>query len=244
MKTKMWRMLIAVIVILPMTLVSCHDDYLIGISGQGEIVEQTILPDDFDGFVSDISADIYLTQGAEQKVVIEAQQNIIDNIEVDRVASGIWTIRYHELVRWSKPVKIYITIPTLTKAGINGSGEITGLTPFTNLDLLKLFIAGSGGMELDTESQQMDATITGSGDLKMVGQTGKLNLMVTGSGSFHGYDLTTPRAEMTITGSGSARITAEEFLKVNVSGSGDVYYLGNPALDVHVSGSGSVIRGR
>jgi hypothetical protein len=243
MKTKMWRMMIAAIVILPMTLVSCHDEFFLGINGQGEIVEETVSLDDFDGFVSGISADIYLTQGDHQEVVIKAQQNIIDNIDLDRIESGIWTIRYHEMVRFSKPVKIYITIPTLTKAGVSGSGEITGLTPFTNLDLLKLSISGSGSMDLDTESKEMDVTISGSGDLKMAGKTDNLYLKVSGSGGFHGMDLVTKSAELTISGSGNARLTVEDYLQVLVSGSGDVYYYGSPELNVHISGSGSVVRG-
>ena len=243
MKTKMWKSMIAAIVILPMTLVSCHDEFMIGISGQGDMVEQTINPDLFDGFVSNIAAEIYLTQGAEQLVVVEAQQNIIDNLDLDHIDSGIWTIRYHEPVRFAKPVKIYITIPTLTKAGINGSGEITGLTPFTNLDQLKLFIAGSGGMNLNTESKEMNVTVTGSGDVSMVGKTDQLSLIVSGSGSFHGPDYVTRRAEMTVSGSGSARLTVDEFLQVIVSGSGDVYYYGDPEIDKHISGSGSVVRG-
>jgi len=244
MKTKMRNMMIAVLVILPMAFVSCHDEFMIGISGQGEIVEQTINLDDFDGFVSAISADIYLTQGDKQEVVIEAQQNIIDNIDLNRVENGKWTIRYHQMVRHSKQVKIYITITTLNIAGISGSGAIAGLTPFTSLDNLKLIISGSGSMDLDTESKSMDVAISGSGDLKMVGKTDKLNLFVSGSGSFNGKDLVTPRAEMTISGSGSARLTVEEYLQVLVSGSGNVYYSGNPELDVHVSGSGSVVRDR
>jgi hypothetical protein len=244
MKTKMWKMMIATIVILPMALVSCQDEWMPGISGQGEIVEQAISPDDFNGFVSALSADIYLTQGETREVIVKAQQNIIDNIETDRVEGGIWTIRYHEPVRFAKPVKIFITIPTLSVAAISGSGEITGLTRFTGLDQLKLFISGSGGITLDADSKSAELAISGSGDMTMAGGTDKVNLIISGSGSFRGSDLVTPRAEMIISGSGSTRITVEEFLQVLVSGSGNVYYTGNPELDVHVSGSGSVVRNR
>jgi len=244
MKTKMWKSMIAAIVILPMTLVSCHDEWMPGISGQGEIVEQTVSLDDFDGFVSGIAADIYLTQGDRQEVVIRAQQNIIDDIDLSRVENGIWTIHFDHLVRYSRPVKIYITIPTLTKAAVSGSGNVTGLTRFTGLDQLKLNISGSGGMDLDTDSREVDATITGSGDFRMEGRTDQVNLTVTGSGSFHGTDFMTPRADLTISGSGSARLTVEDYLQVRVTGSGNVYYYGNPELDVHVSGSGNVTHGR
>jgi hypothetical protein len=242
MKTKMWKMLIATIVILPMTLVSCHDDFMIGISGQGEIVEQTINPGHFDGFVSGIPADIYLTQGSEQKVVIRAQQNIIDNIETDRFDSGTWTIHYRELVRYSKPVKIFITVPTLNKAGVSGSGNIVGMTPFTNLDKLNLIVSGSGSIDLNSVSNQADVIVSGSGTITLEGGTDQVNMVISGSGSFHGTNFITRRAEVFVSGSGDARLGVDEYLRATVSGSGDVYYYGNPELVRHISGSGSIVR--
>lgn len=242
MKTKMWKLMIAALAVLPVALVSCSDELIPGITGRGEIVEQNMNVDDMTGFVTTISAEVYISQGTQQEVRVVAQQNIIDNIDFDPVTDGIWTIHYRDNVWNAKPVKIYITLPTLTLAGISGSGEIKGLTPFTGLEDLSLVVSGSGSMDLETESQKLDAAISGSGDLVISGKTGQVTLVVSGSGGFHGTDLVTPQAEMTISGSGSARLTVEEHLHALVSGSGNVYYLGNPELDVHVSGSGSVNR--
>lgn len=229
--------------VLPLFLFSGCEEYVIGINGQGEIVEETVILDDFDGFVSGIEADIYVTQGDRQEVVIRAQQNIIDNIDLDRVYDGTWTIRYHQWVGYSKPVKIYITVPTLTQAAISGSGDIFGLTPFTDLDQLTLRISGSGNIDLETESKALDASISGSGDLYLAGQTDDFDLTVSGSGSLKGTNLVATRADLRISGSGNARLRVEDFLRVVVSGSGDVNYAGNPELDVHISGSGTVIHG-
>ena len=79
MKTTMWKTGIAA-AIMTMALASCHDEFFPGVTGQGEVVSETVSLNDFDGFVSAISADIYLTQGDKQEVVVEAQQNIIDEI--------------------------------------------------------------------------------------------------------------------------------------------------------------------
>jgi hypothetical protein len=242
MKSKMRKLMIAMVAILPLALASCHDEFMFGISGQGEIVQQTISTDNFDGFVSAIAADIYVAQGETLKVEIEAQQNIIDNIDFDQVVDGIWTIHYHEMVRYSKPVKIYITMPTLTMAGISGSGKIEGITAFKGLEKLHLVISGSGNIDLETESKLLDVIISGSGEMLLSGNTEKLNLLISGSGGFHGTALSTTKAETTISGSGSARITVEEQLNALISGSGSIFYAGNPDLDVHVSGSGRVVR--
>jgi hypothetical protein len=243
MKTKEWKSAIALFAVIPLLLFSGCEEYVIGINGQGEIVEETVILDDFDGFVSGIAADIYVTQGDRQEVVIRAQQNIIDNIDLDRVYDGIWTITYHQWVGYSKPVKIYITIPTLTKAAISGSGDIYGVTPFTDLDDLILRVSGSGNIDLETESASLDVSVSGSGDLKLSGITDDLDLVVSGSGNLKAMGLVTRRADLRISGSGSARLKVEDFLRVYVSGSGDVIYEGNPELDIHISGSGTVIRG-
>lgn len=235
------KLMIALVAILPMTLVSCQDDFMFGVSGQGEIVKQTVQIEDFDGFVSTIAADIFITQGDEQEVVIEAQQNIIDEINLDRVDNGIWTIHFRHNVHYARPIKIYITMPTLTKAGITGSGDIEGVTAFTGLDRLKLFITGSGSIDLDSDSEEIDAEITGSGDMKLYGSTERVDLLISGSGGFLGKDLKTAEAEITITGSGNARLNVEEYLKVFIAGSGTIYYIGNPEVDLHISGSGNVI---
>jgi hypothetical protein len=244
MKTKMWKMMLIALVTIPMALVSCHDDLMIGISGHGEIVEETIQVNEFTGFVSTIAADIYLKQGDTQEVVIVAQQNIIDNIDIDWFDNGVWTIGYRDIVRYAKPVKIYITVPDLTKAVISGSGNVTGLTPFVGLDRLRLLISGSGSMDLDVEANQVDAAVSGSGNIQLAGNTDKVELLISGSGSFRAADMVTGRADITISGSGGARITVEEYLNVHVTGSGNIYYYGNPEIDVHVSGSGSVIHGQ
>ena len=242
MKMSSRKLMIALVAILPMVLVSCQDDFMFGVSGRGDIVKETVQLDDFDGFISTISADIYINQGDEQEVIIEAQQNIIDEINLDRVDNGIWTIHFRHIVHYARPIKIYITMPTLTKAGITGSGDIEGVTPFTGLDRLKLFITGSGSIDLDSDSKELDAEITGSGDMKLYGSSETVDLLISGSGGFLAKDLKTTDAEITITGSGNARLSVEEFLKVIITGSGTVYYAGNPEVELHVSGSGNVIR--
>jgi hypothetical protein len=243
MKTRTLGMMLAVIAILPITFCSCHDEFLDVLRGHGEIVEQTVNLDDFDGFVSSIYADIHLTQGEKQEVIIQAQQNIIDNIDLTRVENGIWIIHFNQnMVKYSEPVKLFITIPTLTKAGINGYGTITGLTPFINLDQLNLSISGAGSIDLETQSNQMDIIVSGSGDLNMVGNTDQLNMTISGAGDFHGSEFVTRLADLTISGSGTARLAVEEYLRVFVTGSGNVYYTGNPKIDKHILGSGNIYR--
>jgi len=239
MKNKVWMML----VVSSLLITSCHPEFVPGIVGRGEIVTQTLDVDDFTGFVSTIAADVYISQGDEFEVIMEAQQNIIDDLDTDWISNGIWTIKYRHWIKFSKPVKLFITMPDLTKACIAGSGSVSGETSFTNLGNLDLVITGSGSVDLDVDCADLDITISGSGDMQLEGYAENLDCLITGSGKIRGADLNLNRAEIRITGSGDAWLNVEEYLDVVISGSGNVFYYGDPELSSRISGSGEVKRG-
>lgn len=242
MKTNVRNYLLTILAVMPILLVSCEDGFFGGIVGEGEVVRTSLDVNDFDGFVSTIAADIYVSQGDEFEVVMEAQENIIENLNISWVRNGIWTIKYYHWVSHSKPVKFFITLPELTKVGLSGSGAILGETMFNASSRLNLSISGSGSIDLETENDEMNILISGSGDIYLAGKADYIDCSISGSGGVFAYDLATQRADVILSGSGDTRLNVEEYLDVIISGSGNVYYRGEPNLDYHISGSGKVKR--
>lgn len=214
-----------------------------GIIGRGAIETRTLVMDDFTGFKNAIAADIYISQGDEQKVIIEAQENIIDILSLDRVESGFWTIKYDDLdfVGRIKPVKIYITVPSLDKLEISGSGDVRGETSFTDLDELDLVVSGSGNIFLDLESESLELNVSGSGDIRLTGKAQIMNANISGSGNIKAFDLLSNRVNCRISGGGDARLSVEDYFIAVISGGGNIIYKGTPEMYVRVSGSGRVI---
>lgn len=228
--------------VMPLLMVSCDADVLPGIHGEGDVVTETLMLDDFTGFSNSIAADIYLSQGDEQEVIIEAQQNIIDNLDFDGNDDGFWKIKYDRWVRRAKPIKIYITIPSLDKVSISGAGDIQGETSFTNLENLELKISGAGGMDLDFDCEDLTIKVSGAGDFTLSGESNSIDASISGAGNLRAFDLQTERADFSVSGSGSAKLNVSDYLKVSISGAGSVIYRGTPETDIHVSGSGSVTK--
>ncbi len=56
------------------------------------------------------------------------------------------------------------------------------------------------------------------------------------------FNLIAENADINISGSGNAEITANQLLKVKIAGSGNVYYKSNPVINLEVSGSGKVVK--
>ena len=176
------------------------------------------------------------------------------------VVDGIWEIDYDERVRKAEPVQIDITLPSLTFAQVSGSGDVTGLTPFTELEDLELKICGTGDMDLDltcsqlwatitgagsmdlyTECSSVESKITGSGNLHYAGSAPSHTIRITGSGKLQGYELATENTSISVTGSGDCEVNVQDNLDVDISGSGNVYYTGQPGINANITGTGRLI---
>ncbi|MFQ5445441.1 MAG: head GIN domain-containing protein [Saprospiraceae bacterium] len=208
------------------------------ISGKGPKVTKELSLSSFDGIGLSINADVYLRQGP-QSVKIEAQQNILDNIKTE-VGDDSWNIRFIKKVRHHDGVKIWISIPSLSRIAVSGSGDVKSTGDFANLGDLALAVSGSGNITLGATSQSVKAAISGSGDIVLSGATGDFSVSIAGSGDIRAKDLVATGCNASISGSGDASVHATKKLNVAIVGSGDVVYSGNPSVRSKISGSGDV----
>ena len=189
------------------------------ITGEGSSVKKELDIADFTGIGLGISADIYLTKG-RQKVTIEAQQNIIDNLKKD-VKSGTWHIEHDKNVKNHNKITIWISMTSVEELSIAGSGRIITEDSFDGLGDLEFSRAGSGTTQFAGSATSLEVSIAGSGDVKA-------------------GDLKVENCEVSISGSGDCSIEVSKKLEVSIAGSGDVRYKGSPRVSSSIAGSGDV----
>lgn len=190
------------------------------ISGQGEIVKKKLNVANFSSLGLGIKATIYLTQGSTQSVEVEAQQNIIDNLDLE-VENGSWSIKGKKRIKDYKDVVFHITMPTVKGLSIGGSGKIVGKNEFKNLDDLKVSIGGSG-------------------EVSLAGSASSTSISIAGSGKVDIRQLDSSSSKVSIAGSGDAYVDVKDKLTVSIAGSGSVFYAGKPSVKTSVAGSGKV----
>jgi len=211
------------------------------IKGSGPVVSEDFDLPDVTSISLSIDADVEITYGETQEIIIEAQQNIIDNVEKYVDSDGFWRISYYRSVRSHENVTIYITTPVMDYITISGSRSVETTNHFPDLDDVLLKISGSGHIEMDADANIIESDISGSGSIHISGSAFEQQIDISGSGSVHAFDLITQETYIKISGSGSSEVYAEEILEVKISGSGNVYYKGNPQIDANISGSGGII---
>ena len=233
----------SVILLTMILMTSCQDRGNNGlfncIEGEGDVVTQELLINEFTSVKSRGTSQVYITQGNEIKVEVEGQQNIIDNIEVD-IQNGVWEIEFDKCQRNFTDLKIYITMPIIKSLEVSGSGDMFGQDAFV-VDDIDLKVDGSGSIDVAIDgATEVDARISGSGKIKLEGTTNYLGSKISGSGDLEAYDLEANIGNLKIVGSGDAEVTVYDELDVRIEGSGDVYYKGNPIINVDITGSGDL----
>ncbi len=222
-----------------LSIITCQSSGSAFIKGEGEVVRHEITLDALNGINLGISDEVILTQGSPQKILLEGQQNIIDNIKHD-VKNGVWNIYFDKSVRNSKPVIVHITLSSLDEVGISGSGSIRSTNKFSGSDKMDVSVAGSGNVTLDYTTSSTDLSLSGSGSANLSGESNDLSIAISGSGIVNTVNLISEDCEIHISGSGDAAVNATKTLEASISGSGEVQYKGSPSLNSHISGSGHV----
>jgi hypothetical protein len=221
-------------------LTACDDDV---IRGRGDVVTDFRVVSTFDAVEVNGDFEVYLTQGSGQEVRLEGQDNVLDAITT-KIDGRELEIKFKPFVnvRSHKPIRVYITNPTLTSLELSGSSRAEGRTPWT-VDNLHLKLSGSGSVALEVrEANALDSRISGSGSMRLSGDAEDFESEISGSGDVRAFSLVTKRANARISGSGNCELTVTQSLNARISGSGNVRYRGEPLVNVSVSGSGKVTR--
>ena len=232
------------------------------VQGSGKVISEERPVSGFDQVALLGIGDVIITQGAEEGLRIEAEDNLLEYI-TSEVHNGKLEIGFKPEMAFSfrptQPIKFHVAMKTVTAVSLSGSGNISAENLLA--DELSLTLSGSGNIRIDRlEAKTLRSTLSGSGDLQvgelavetvdttlsgsgkcsLAGQTMAQAMRISGSGNYHAFDLQSQTADLTITGSGNVEAWVTEKIDVTVTGSGDIRYYGAPDISERITGSGHV----
>ena len=219
-------------------LTSCMHNRIVCDKGSGKIEKQEVKLTNFKTIELRNSGNVYITQGNEEKITIETDDNIFQNL-ITEIDEGELILENKNSICPSK-LNYYVTMKDIKGFKISGSGSIKADGPIISDDLF-FKISGSGDVKFDTvEVLKVGVMILGSGDVKIKGKTEKFASEINGSGDVFVKSLVCDYAKIETNGSGDVRLTVNKELKVEINGSGDVFYSGNPSnVNIRIRGSGT-----
>ncbi|MCU0405018.1 MAG: DUF2807 domain-containing protein [Chitinophagaceae bacterium] len=179
---------------------------------------------------------------SESKVEFTVDENLVKYVMIDQDGDRL-RIRTKNNVNLKPSRSIEVTLygDDMEKFELAGSSTLRSEGMLENENKIEVVIAGSGDAKLDIKTPVTKVKIGGSGKVEMNGKTRDAKIDIAGSGDFLGETLLSENVEISIAGSGNARVFASMDLQINIAGSGDVFYTGKPAnVKKNIAGSGRI----
>ena len=215
------------------------------VRGTGNVITEPRQVGHFNRVSMGGSGELAVTQGDEESLAIEADDNLLRHIQSEvkdgtlflGIKGGNWSDR----IQPTKRVKFNVIMKQIAGLDLSGSGSIRA-SRITTQDL-DIDVSGSGDVTISSlTAQKLDVGLSGSATCAFSGgKVSRQGIDISGSGQYRAPKLESQTVDATISGSGHATVWAEESLSVNISGSGEVDYFGSPGkITKKVSGSGSI----
>ena len=189
------------------------------------------------------SFDVEIVQGTPASVTVKADENLLPYITTTN-EDGALVIRTkdHYNIRSDDNIKVTVVTDRLEEVQIAGSGNVKSYDKFTGGDHLKIGVAGSGDIDLNINTPEIESSIAGTGNIRLRGETRESKIEIAGMGDYMAGELMSEKVEIHIQGSGNAEVFAENELDINIAGSGDVKYKGNAVVKQKIAGSGKITK--
>ncbi|VAW27964.1 hypothetical protein MNBD_BACTEROID07-725 [hydrothermal vent metagenome] len=206
--------------------------------GNGIVEEQTRALKGFSAISSTGSVDVFVKQGDAYSVVVRADGNLLNYVKTE-VRNNTLFISVTRNIWRAKTLEVHITMKTLQKVVMSGSGDFYSNAPFSAQNL-QFVLSGSGDVKAALAAKNVQIKVRGSGDIEVNGIRGNLGIDVKGSGDVEASGLQLETCFLNMLGSGDVKLKGRaDRLTARALGSGDLEAGGLSAVSVSVSNTGS-----
>ncbi len=205
--------------------------------GNGRIVRENRSHRNFSGIKVGGSFDVFIQQGNTERVTIEADENLMDQIET-KVEQGVLVIRTRKGIENASKLNVFVTIESLDFLKVSGAADLVAEDHIRVRDL-EIQSSGSSDIKLmNLNAEKINCSSTGSSDIKLVGRADTINGNFSGSSDLKASELRAKHCKLRLSGSSDAKVYVAISIDAVTSGSSDIYCSGNPERR-RVTSSGS-----
>ena len=213
------------------------------VRGSGTMIEDARPVSNFDKLSLNGIGDLILTQGDQESLRIEGEDNILGQIET-KVQDGTLVIslmdpNWEETVQPTHRVVYHLSMKNVHQLELTGVGSIN--IGQLKTDELEILSSGVEGIDIgNLSAQTLKVALRGEGQCNLGGQVDSQEVELSGTGQYNASKLQSQDAAVDLSGSGSASVWVEKSLTANLSGTGSVYYYGAPQVEKTITGTGGV----
>jgi hypothetical protein len=211
---------------------SCQFDINLGeVNGNGNVTTETRNVGDFTAVRGSAGMDVFLTEGSENKVVIEADENLMENIEA-YVENGVLKISTKKSIGRSKSQKAHVTYISLESIEASSGADVIGNSVIKS-ETLSLESSSGADLEVEILAKEVYASSSSGSDLKISGKATRLIADASSGSDIKARELEVISCKASASSGADISVNVKEQMDGKASSGGDIKYYGNPS-DVSV----------
>jgi len=208
--------------------------------GSGRLVSEQRDVSGFDKVVFGSFGDLSITQGEQESLIIEADDNLLEHIE-SNVVNGVLSLGFELNYHFVLPTHIHYTLVVKDLSSIQLSGVGSVEIGELHTGSLSMDLSGTGNLTVaNLRADRLNVVISGLGGVEAAGKVRDLDIHISGAGNFKGGSLHSQTSHIRVSGLGDATVWVDNSLDVVVSGTGGIEYYGRPQISQTISGLGDL----
>jgi len=213
------------------------------VRGSGNVITEERSVSGFEYIKFNGAGEIFIEQGTEEKLVIEAEDNILPKI-TNKVENGVLTLGLDTRITDDQVIPtenmVYrLTVITLSGLNINGAATLNVKQLFAGDFEFNVNGTGNATFE-DFQADKLTVEIDGGANVTFKGLVPQQSVVINGAGGYDAGDLETGTTSITFNGAGKSTVWALDDLTISINGAGSVEYYGDPHVTQSITGLGNV----
>lgn len=234
---------ITIALILTLFLSSCgfdinFGDFGNGQKGNGVVTSETReITEEFTEVSASEGLDVYVTNGTEFEITVEADENIIDLIATDIKNDRLRIHAVENIGRATK--KVFVTLPEITGLK-SSSGAHLSTENLVKSDKLEIDASSGANINIQMDVSEVDIDASSGANLNLSGDAHTVYVDASSGANINAKKLISKVCHADASSGGNLSVYVSEDLTADASSGGNISYSGEASVTKKKSVSGSV----
>ncbi|UOQ64253.1 head GIN domain-containing protein [Hymenobacter volaticus] len=219
-----------------------HLRQLMQIQGSGTLAVRSQPVSSFTRLHLSVHGTVELRQSHEEKVVIEADDNLLEHVSVTNAGRTLFVSTEDKLRRPAySHLLVTVYLRQLQHLDIASEGHVTCAAPLLAIEPLEIKIRSIGNTQLLVEADTLKLHCACEGQVSVAGTAGQVKITNLSEGDLDCGNLAAQHLTLRNLAAGNVQLRAEQTIRIQHLGAGSIHYAGSARLlDVRHYGEGEI----
>jgi len=220
-------------------IVSCNYDLQNSISGNGNVVTKEVRTGTFNNLNVSNALDVVIIPSDSQKVVIKADENLVDVIKV-RVRDNTLLISSERRIRLARSKKIEVYTRELEQIEASAAATIKN-SESLSAENFKIACSSAAEIIINGHFGDLKVEASSASNVKLYGQSNNIRANVSSAAGLNAFGMTVENASVWASSAANAKVFVTHEANFDASSAGSIIYEGDPIVkNINTSSGGSV----